>query len=237
MPVVVDEVAAAAARFSPRRAITWEREILGLRGTKPRPFTLATLLGMPVVGVGLSFAGTLSSLFVVVEEEEPVLVWVLEAGTGIFEGLENVSVVKGWSKIFLNDAPFPPPTLLEPSPLVFTLVIGSSAGFAARTGEVTPFDLLFSLSFAARSDVLFCCVIPVPVVRLVRLGPGPEDEGRDFASELAVGARSVEEERFTPVLPVPRLVPMLLLLLMLLTRLFAVPLVLVTPRTSDSRFL
>jgi hypothetical protein len=214
------EAAAAAARFSPRRAITWEREILGLRGTKPRPFALAVLFGTLVVGA-------VSSLFVVVEEEEAVRVCVLEAGTGIFEEFENESVVKGWSKIFLNDAPFPPLTLLEPSPLVF--------GFEARTGDVTPFEILFSLSFAARSDVLFCCVMPVPVVRLARLGPGPEAEGRDFANELAVGARSVEEVRFTPVLPEVRPVPMLLLLLTLLTRLFAVPSVLVA--LSDPRFL
>jgi hypothetical protein len=149
----------------------------------------------------------------------------LEAGTGILEGFENVSVVKGWSKIFLNDAPFPPPILLELSP---------SARFEERT--VAPFEVLFSLSFAARSDVLFCCVMPVPVVRLVRLGPEPEAEGRDFANELAVGARSVEEERFTPVLPVIRPVPMLLLLT-LLTRLSAVPSVLVIPRSSDPCFL
>ena len=169
-----------------------------------------------------------SSLFVVVEEEDAVRAWVLLVGTGIFEGLENVSMVKGWSKIFINDAPFPPPTLVELSILAFVLVMGSNAGFEVRTGEVTPFDVLFSLPFAARSDVLFCCVIPVPVVRLVRLDPGPDDEGRDFANELAVGARSVEEERFTPVLP---------LLLELLIRLFAVPPALVTLRTSDSRFL
>ena len=161
----------------------------------------------------------------------------MEVGTGIFEELENVSAVKGWSKIFFNDAPFPPLTLLEPAPLGFMLVMGSSAGFEARTGEVIPFDLLFSLSFAARSDVLFCCAVPVPVVRLVRLGAGSEDEGRDFANELAVGASSVEEERFAPVLPVVRPVPMLLLLLTLLTRLLALPLALAIPRTSDPRFL
>ena len=146
-------------------------------------------------------------------------------------------MVSGWSKIFLSDAPFPPLTLLELPPLVVTLVMGSSAGFGARTGEVIPFDVLFSLSFAARSDVLFCWAIPVPVVRLVRLEPGPEVEDRDFANELAVGARSVEEVRFIPVLPVTRPVPILLLLLTLLTRLLAVPSVLVTPRVSDSRFL
>ena len=158
-----------------------------------------------------------------------VRVWALEAGTGSFEGLENVSAVKGWSKIFINDAPFPLPTLLELSPLVFALLLG--------TGEVHPFDVLFSLSFAARSDVRFCCVVPVPVVKLVRLEPGPEVEDLDFANELAVGARSVEEGRLTPVLPVTRLVPMLLLLLTLLTRLFAVPSVLVALRGPDSRFL
>lgn len=147
-----------------------------------------------------------------------------------------MSVVKGWSKIFLNDAPFPPPTLPEPSPLVFPLVMGSSTGFGARADAVTPFEVLFSLSFAARWDVLFCCVVPVPVVRLVRLEPESEDESRDFAKELAVGARSVEEERFTPVLPVTRPVPMLLLLLTLLARLLAVPSLLVTPRSSESRF-
>lgn len=74
--------------------------------------------------------------------------------------------------------------------------------------------------------------MPVPVVRLVLFEPVSEEEGRDLAIELAVGARSVEEVRFTPVLPVER--PMLLLLLALLIRLFAVPSVLVTP---DSRFL
>ena len=185
----------------------------------------------------MSLVGAAPSLFDVVEEEEPVRVCVLEAGTGIFEGLENVSAVKGWSKIFINDAPFPPPTLLELSRLVFMLVMGSSADPGARTGKVIPFDVLFSLSFAARSDVLFCWVMPVPVVRLVRLGPTPEFEGRDFASELAVGARSVEEERFTPVLPVTRPVPTLLLLLLtLLTRLLADPPLLVTPRAPDSRF-
>jgi len=233
-----DVAAAAAARFSPRRAITWEREILGLRGTKPRVFTLAILLCVPVVGVGLLLIEATPSLFVAVEEEEAVRAWVLEAGTGIFEGLENVSVVKGWSKILISDAPFPPPTLLELSPLVFVLVIGSSADAGARIGEVIPFDVLFSLSFAARSDVLFCWVLPVPVVRLVRLEPATVAEGRDLASELAVGARSVEEERFTPVLPVIRPVPMLLLLLLtLLTRLFAVPSALFALRTPDSRFL
>ena len=182
--------------------------------------------------------GVKPSLFVVVEEEEPVRVCVLEAGTGIFEGLENVSAVKGWSKILINDAPFPPPILLELSRLVFMLVMGSRADPGARTDEVIPFDVLFSLSFAARSDVLFCWAMPVPVVRLVRLGPAPEFEGRDLANELAVGAKSVEEERFMPVLPVTRPVPMLLLLLLtLLTRLLADPSVLVTPRAPDSRFL
>ena len=153
------------------------------------------------------------------------------------EGLEKVSVVKGWSKIFFNDAPFPPPTLPEPSPLVLALVMGSSTGFGARAGAVTPFEILFSLSLAARRDVLFCWVVPVPFVRLTRLGPESEDEGRDFAKELAVGARSVEEERFTPALPVLRPDPMLLLLLTLLARLLAVPSLLVTPRSSESRFL
>lgn len=167
---------------------------------------------------------------------------VLEAGTGIFDGLENVSVVKGCSKIFLNDAPFfSPLTRLEPSPLVLILVMGPSAGFSARTGGpsgVTSLDLLFSLSFAARSDALLCCEIPVPVVRLVRLDPASEDESRDLANELAVGAKSVEEERFVPVLLVVGPAPMLLLVLLtLLIRLFAVPLVLVTARSSDSRFL
>lgn len=157
----------------------------------------------------------------------------LEAGTGIFEGFENVSAVKGFSKIFFNDAPLPPLTRLEVSPLVFMLVIGPSTGFCARTGEATPFDLLFSRSFAARSDALFCCMTPPPLVRLVRLGPVSEGEGRDFANELAVGASSVEDERFTPVLPVTRAVPMLPLLI----RLLAVPPVLVAPLSSDSRFL
>lgn len=143
-------------------------------------------------------------------------------------------MVKGWSKILFNDAPFPPPTLPELSPLAFVLVMCSSTGFEARTGEATPFEILFSLSLAARRDALFCCVIPVPVVRLVRLEAGSEDEGRDFAKELAVGARSVEEERFTPV---PRPVPTLPLLLTVLTRLLAVPSVLATPRSSESRFL
>jgi hypothetical protein len=145
-----------------------------------------------------------------------------------------VSVVKGWSNIFFNEAPLPPPTLLEFSPLRFALVTG---GFEARTGEAIPFEVLFSLSLAARRDALFCCVAPVPVVRLVRLGPESEDEGRDFAKVLAVGARRVEEERFTPVLPVTRPVPILPLLLTLLTRLLAVPSVLDTPRSSESRFL
>jgi hypothetical protein len=122
---------------------------------------LAVLLDTPVVGVGLSLAEAISPLLIVVEEEA-VRVWVLEAGTGIFEGFENASVVKGWSKIFFNDAPFPPPTLLELS------------RFGARTGDVTPLDVLFSLSFAARSDVLFCCAMPAPVVRLVRLEPEAE---------------------------------------------------------------
>ena len=185
--------------------------------------------------VGLPSVERLSSLFV---EEEAVRACVLVAGTGIFEGPENVSVVKGCSKIFFNDAPFSPLGRLELPPFALTLVIGSSTGFVARTGEVTPFDLLFSLSFAERSDALFCCVIPVPTVRLVRLGPGSEDEGRDFASELAVGAKSVEEERFTPVLPVTRPDPMLLLLLLtLLILLPAVPSVLVVLRSWDSRFL
>lgn len=180
--------------------------------------------------------GTLFPLFVVLEEEEVVRECVLETGTGIFEGLENVSVVKGCSKIFLNDAPFPPLTRFELSPLVFKLVMGPSTGFGARTDGVAPFDLLFSLSFAARSDALFCCVIPPPLAGLVRLVPVSEDEGRDFANELAVGASSVEDERFAPLVPVTRAVPTLLLLLALLVRLFAVPSVLVTPRSSDSRF-
>lgn len=184
--------------------------------------------------MGFPSVGGLSPLFV--EEVEAVRDCVLGAGTGIFEGLEKVSAVKGCSKIFFNEAPFPPLTLLEPSALAFMLVIGSSADFGARTGDVSPFDLLFSFSFAARSDALFCCATPVPIVRLVRLGTVLEDEGRDFASELAVGAKSVEEERFTPVLPVVRLVPTLPLLLpVLLVRLLAVPLV--APRSSDSRFL
>lgn len=184
--------------------------------------------------MGFTSVEALSSLFVELEEEEAARVRevVLEAGMGIFEGFENVSVVKGFSKIFFNDAPFPTLTRLELSPLVFVLVIGPSTGFGVRTGEVTPFDLLFSLSFAARSDTLFCCVIPPPPVRLVRLGPVSLDEGRDFANELAVGASSVEDERFTPVLPVTRAVPVLPLLI----RLFAVPSVLVTPRSSVSRF-
>lgn len=179
----------------------------------------------------------MSTLFVEAEQEEPVRVWVLEAGMGIFEGLEKVSVVRGWSKIFFNDAPFPPPILLDLSPLTFVLVMGSSAGFVAGTEEVTPFETLFPFSFAARRDVLFCCVTPVPVTRLVRLGPGSEGEGLYFANELAVGARSDEEERFTPVLPVLRPVPMLLLPLALLARLLADPSVFGTPRGPDSRFL
>lgn len=188
---------------------------------------MAALLDALVVEVGLPLTERLSSLFV---EEETVRVCVLVAGTGIFEGPENVSLVRGCSKILFNDAPFPP---LEPFALM--LVIGSSTGFAARTGEVIPFDLLFS--FARRSDGLFCCVIPVPAVRLVRFEPVSEDEGRDFAKELAVGAKSVDEERFTPVLPATRPVPVLpLLLLTLLIRLLAVPSVLVTPRSSDSCF-
>ena len=159
---------------------------------------------------------------------------------GIFEEFEKVSAVRGWSKSFFSEAPFPPPTLPELSPLVSVLVVlvmGSSAGFGARTGEVTPFDILFSLSFAARRDVLCFCAVIFPVVRLVRLELGSEDKSRDFARELAVGARSVEEERFIPVLPVIRPVPMLPLLLTLLTRLLADPLVLFTPRSSESRFL
>jgi len=72
--VVDDEAAAAAARFSPRRAITWEREILGLRGTKPRFFTLVALLDTLVVEGGLLLAERISSLFAVVEEEDAVRV-------------------------------------------------------------------------------------------------------------------------------------------------------------------
>ena len=127
--------------------------------------------------VGLPPAEATSPLLVVAEEEEPVRVWVLEAGTGIFEELEKVSAVRGWSKIFFNDAPFPPPILFDLSPMGFVLVMGSSTGFVAITGEVTPFETLFPLSFAARRDALFCWATPVPVVRLVRLGPGPEVEG------------------------------------------------------------
>ena len=162
---------------------------------------MAVLLDTPVVRVGFPTVETLSSLFVVLEEEV-VRECVLEAGTGIFEGFENVSVVKGCSNIFFNEAPFPPLIRLEFSPPDFVLVMGPNTGFGAKTGEATPFDLLFSLSFAARSDALFCCVMPPPLVRLVRLGPVSEDEGRDFANELAVGANSVEDERFMPVLPV-----------------------------------
>ena len=129
----------------------------------------------------------------------------MEAGAGIFEGLEKVSVVKGRSRIFFNDAPAPPPTLLEPSLSVFVLVMGSSTGFGARTGEV----------------------VPVSAVRLVRLEPESKDEVRDFTKELAVGARRVE------VLPVTRPVPMFPLLPTLLIRLLAVPLFLVTLRSSE----
>lgn len=198
---------------------------------------LTALLDTPIIRTGLPSAGASLSLFVVLEDEEAVRECVLEAGTGIFEGLENVSVVNGCSNILFNDAPFPLLTRPELSPLVFMLVIGPSTDFDASTGGVTPFDLLFSLSLVVRSDVLFCWVIAPPVVRLVRLGTVSEDEGRDFANELAVGASSVEDERFMPVLPVTREFLRLPLWLALLIRLFAVPLVLVIPRSSDSRFL
>ena len=115
---------------------------------------MLALLPAPAARVGLP--PVVPSLSVAVEEEEVVRECVLEVGTGILEELENVSAVRGCSKIFFNDAPFPPLTLLEPWPLAFMLVIGPSTGFGARTCEVAPFDLLFSLSFAARSDVLFC---------------------------------------------------------------------------------
>lgn len=192
---------------------------------------MAVLLVTPVIGAGLLLVEAISFPLVGVEDEE-VRARVLEAGTGIFEGFENEPVVKGWSKIFFDGAPSPPPTLLEPSPLLFVLVMG----FSARTGGLAPFDVLFSLSFAVRSDVFVCCTTPVPVVGLVRLVLRPEDESRDFANELAVGARSVEEERFKPALPVPRPAPMLLLPLTLLSRLLAVPSVLVKTQVSDSRF-